>query len=160
MSGESSTTASLAALIPTTALLLPIALLLPTPLMIEYLSEEQVLHLHRVIIAAMGGADGVRDRGLLQSAVARPAASFGGQELYPSVPAKAAALMHSLVSKHAFVDGNKRVAIAAAELFLQANAYRLSADTDALEELTMATESAHIGVEEIRIWLEQRIRRE
>ena len=54
--------------------------------MIEYLSEEQVLHLHRVIIAATGGAGGVRDRGLLQSALARPAAAFGGQELYPSVP--------------------------------------------------------------------------
>ena len=79
--------------------------------MIEYLSEEQVLHLHRVIIAATGGAGGVRDQGLLQSALARPAAAFGGQELYSSVPAKAAA-------------------------------------------------SAHIGVEEIRIWLEQRIRRE
>ena len=128
--------------------------------MIEYLSEGQVLHLHRVIIAATGGAGGVRDQGLLQSALARPAAAFGGQELYASMPAKAAALMHSLVSNHAFVDGNKRVAIAAVELFLQANGYRLSADTDALEELTMAAAAGHIGIEEIRIWLEQRTRRE
>ena len=115
--------------------------------MTEYLSEEQVLHLHRGIIAATGGSAGVRDRGLLQSALARPAAAFGGQDLYGSVSAKAAALMHSIVSNHAFVDGNKRVAIAAAELFLLANGFRLSADTDALEELTMAAASAHIGVE-------------
>ena len=128
--------------------------------MIEYLSEQQVLHLHRVMIGATGGSAGVRDSGLLQSALARPAAAFGGQDLYESVPAKAAALMHSIVSNHAFVDGNKRVAVAAAELFLLANGFRLSADTDALEELTMAAASAHIGVEEIRIWIEQRIRRE
>ena len=137
--------------------------------MIEYLSEQRVLHLHQVIIAATGGSAGVRDRGLIQSALARPAAAFGGQDLYESVPAKAAALMHSMVSganltrrvsNHAFVDGNKRVAVAAAELFLLANGFRLSADTDALEELTTAAASAHIGVEEIRIWIEQRIRRE
>ena len=91
--------------------------------MIEYLSEQQVLHLHRVMISATGGSAGVRDRGLLQSALARPAAAFGGQDLYESVPAKAAALMHSIVSNHAFVDGNKRVAVAAAELFLLANGF-------------------------------------
>ena len=128
--------------------------------MVEYLSEEQVLYLHRAVIAATGGAGGVRDRGLLQSALARPAASFSGQDLYVSIPAKAAALMHSLVSNHAFVDGNRRVAIAAAELFLLANGYRLTADDRALEELTLAAAASHIDVEEIRIWFEQRIRRE
>ena len=128
--------------------------------MVEYLSEGQVLYLHRAVIAATGGAGGVRDRGLLQSALARPAASFSGQDLYVSIPAKAAALMHSLVSNHAFVDGNRRVAIAAAELFLLANGYRLTADDRALEELTLAAAASHIDVEEIRIWFEQRIRRE
>jgi len=68
--------------------------------------------------------------------------------------------MHSLVSNHAFVDGNRRVAIAAAELFLLANGYRLTADDRALEELTLAAAASHIDVEEIRIWFEQRIRRE
>ena len=68
--------------------------------------------------------------------------------------------MHSLVSNHAFVDGNRRVAIAAAELFLLANGYRLTADDRALEELTLAAAASHIDIEEIRIWFEQRIRRE
>ena len=128
--------------------------------MVEYLSEGQVLHLHRAVIAATGGAGGVRDRGLLRSALARPAASFSGQDLYVSIPAKAAALMQSLVSNHAFVDGNRRVAIAAVELFLLANGYRLPTDDRALEELTLAAASRHIDIEEIRIWFEQRIRRE
>ena len=97
---------------------------------------------------------------MLQSALARPAASFAGQDLYVSVAEKAAALMHSLVSNHAFVDGNKRVAIAATELFLLANGYRFEADTDALEQLTLAAAASRIGREEIRIWIEQRIRRE
>ena len=68
--------------------------------------------------------------------------------------------MQSLVSNHAFVDGNRRVAIAAVELFLLANGYRLPTDDRALEELTLAAASRHIDIEEIRIWFEQRIRRE
>ena len=125
-----------------------------------YLSEEQILYLHTKVIEAAGGHGGVRDRRLLQSALARPAASFAGQDLYVSLSAKAAALMHSLVSNHAFIDGNKRVAVAAAELFLQVNGCRLSADDQALEEVTMAAAEGSIGVEELSIWIEQRTRRE
>ena len=66
--------------------------------MIEYLGEQQILHVHRSLLAATGGAGGLRDRGMLQSALARPAASFAGQDLYVSLSEKAAALMHSLVS--------------------------------------------------------------
>ena len=128
--------------------------------MIEYLSEQQILHLHHSLLRATGGADGLRDRGMLQSALARPAASFAGQDLYVSVAEKAAALMHSLVSNHPIVDGNKRVAIAATELFLLANGHRLEAHTDALEQLTLAAAASRIGREEIRIWIEQRVRRE
>ena len=126
----------------------------------KYLSEEQVLFLHRAVIKAAGGHSGVRDRGLLSSALVRPAASFAGQDLYVSLSAKAAALMHSLVSNHAFIDGNKRVAVAAAELFLQVNGCRLSAGDQALEEVTMAAAEGSIGVEELSIWIEQRTRRE
>ena len=127
---------------------------------IEYLSEEQIVALHAALLVATGGPEGLRDAGLLASALARPAASFAGQDLYPDIPSKAAALMHSLVSNHPFVDGNKRVAVAAAELFLIVNGYRLDADDDALESLAVAAAASRIGIEEIRIWLEQRIRRE
>lgn len=67
--------------------------------------------------------------------------------------------MHSLVSNHAFIDGNKRIAVAAAELFLRINGYRLPADDVALEDVTLAAASGRIGVDEIRTWIEQRIRR-
>jgi len=128
--------------------------------MIEYLAEEQVIALHSALIEATGGSPGIRDTGLLASALARPAASFGGQDLYPSLAAKAASLMHSLISNHPFVDGNKRVAIAGTELFLQVNAYRLVADDDTLEEFTLAAAASEIGLEEIRIFLEQQIKRD
>lgn len=68
--------------------------------------------------------------------------------------------MHSLVTNHPFVEGNKRVAAAAAELFLSINGYRLLADNEALEDLTRAVASRDMCVEEIRIWIERRIRRE
>ena len=68
--------------------------------------------------------------------------------------------MHALVTNHPFVEGNKRVAVAAAELFLSINGYRLSADNEALEDMTRAVASGNRCVEEVRIWIEQRIRRE
>lgn len=67
--------------------------------------------------------------------------------------------MHSLVNNHPFVEGNKRVAVAAAELFLRINGYRLSADNKELEDMTRAVASGDMCVEEIRIWIERRIRR-
>ncbi len=146
--------------------------------MVEYLSEKQVLVLHRAIIADVPAntidavrllldlfanpvkTDTVLNRRGLQSALGRPAASFGGHDLYVSIAEKAAALMHSLVTNHPFVEGNKRVAVAATELFLSINGYLLLADNEALEDLTRAVASHDMCVEEIRIWIERRIRRE
>ena len=86
--------------------------------MIEYLSEQQGPHLHHSLLAATGGAAGLRDRGMLQSALARPRRVLCRPGLSTSLwRKKRQHLMHSLVSNHAFVDGNKRVAIAATELF-------------------------------------------
>ena len=79
-----------------------------------YLTVEQVLFIHMRLIAETGGSPGLRDLGLLASAVARPQATFGGEDLYPDLLSKAAALMDSLVRNHPFVDGNKRVGITAA----------------------------------------------
>ena len=89
--------------------------------MILYLSGEQVLRLHAHQIHNFGGSSGLRDRGALEAAVARPRATFGGEDLYADLASKAAALMHSLVMNHPFVDGNKRVGLAACLVFLEAN---------------------------------------
>lgn len=75
----------------------------------RYLSLQEVLSLHSLLIAQSGGGSGLRDRGALESAVAQPEASFGGEELYPDLASKAAALGHSLIQNHPFVDGNKRI---------------------------------------------------
>lgn len=76
----------------------------------RYLALSEVLALHRALLEASGGADGLRDLGLLESALAQPRASFGGIDLHASLAAKAAALGFCLALNHPFVDGNKRVA--------------------------------------------------
>jgi death-on-curing protein len=125
-----------------------------------YLSVEQVLQIHELQIENFGGSADLRDEGALESAVARPAMTFGGEDLYPDVPSKAAALMHSLVMNHAFVDGNKRVGITTAELFLRLNGFRLDAGDSHLEELTLTVARGELDAEALAIWFRQRISRE
>lgn len=86
-----------------------------------YLTLEQVLFLHREIILKSGGGLGVRDLSALESAIARPQASFAGAELYPDIFSKAAAYVHSLILNHPFIDGNKRTALGCAYIFLGRN---------------------------------------
>lgn len=83
--------------------------------MTRYLTLAEVEKLHALVVQQSGGATGLRDRGGLESAMAQPQQTFGGDDFYPTLPAKAAALAHSLVMGHPFVDGNKRVGHAAME---------------------------------------------
>ena len=87
----------------------------------RYLTLAEVLELHRMVVAQTGGGQGLRDLGLLESALAQPHQSFGGDDLYPDLPAKATALGFSLIADHPFVDGNKRVGHAAMEAMLLLN---------------------------------------
>lgn len=123
--------------------------------MIIYLTAEQVLFIHARLISETGGAHGVRDLGLLQSAVARPQAAFDGQDLYPDLFSKAAALLESLVGNHAFLDGNKRTAITSAALFLRVNSYRLNADNQQLEAFVLQCAQSLIPLEQIALWLKR-----
>ncbi len=95
--------------------------------MIEYLDLEDLLDIAR---AAVGGDPGVRDYGLLESALARPRASVFGADAYPDLHPKAAALLHSLARNHALVDGNKRLAWTACRTFLAINEQWISAPED------------------------------
>ncbi|MBE6635334.1 MAG: type II toxin-antitoxin system death-on-curing family toxin [Ruminococcaceae bacterium] len=85
------------------------------------ISEEKVMLLHKIITNATGGDPNLRDRGLLNSALESAYATFGGEELYPSVEQKAARLGHSLILNHAFVDGNKRIGMYVMTVFLEIN---------------------------------------
>jgi death-on-curing protein len=104
----------------------------------RFLSRRLVLAIHRDQIEALGGRPGIRDEGLLESALEQPRAMFAGELLHPTTEAQAAAYLFHLISNHPFVDGNKRVAFAAMDTFLRLNRRRLDcSDADAYE-LVMA----------------------
>jgi death on curing protein len=124
-----------------------------------YLSVDQIEELHSSQIRSYGGASGLGDRSALEAATARPAVTFGGEDLYPDVCAKAAALMHSLVMNQPFVDGNKRVGAHAATLFLEINGLTATFTPKELENVTMATARGELDAERLAIWLRQRTRR-
>lgn len=119
----------------------------------SYLTVEQVLFIHMRLLTETGGSSGLRDLALLASAVARPQATFGGEDLYPDLFSKAAALMDSLIRNHPFVDGNKRVGITAAGLFLLRNGQRLTATNAELESFTLQVARSEASVEQITTWL-------
>jgi death on curing protein len=119
----------------------------------NYLTPEQVLFIHARLISETGGAHGVRELGLLLSAVARPQAVFDRQELYPDLFSKAAALLESLVGNHAFVDGNKRTAITSAGLFLRINGCHLTANNQELEAFTLQCAQRLASLDEMAAWL-------
>jgi death on curing protein len=124
---------------------------------VAYLSKSQLIHLHELLIDRFGGRAGLRDEGALDSALGRPQATFDGEDLYATLAEKAAALFHSLISNHPFVDGNKRVAAISAELFLLVNGLELAASDGDLEELVVSSARGELAVEEIAIWLDQRL---
>jgi death-on-curing protein len=119
----------------------------------KYLTAEQVLFLHARLISETGGSHGVRDVGMLQSAVLRPQTTFEDQDLYPDIFSKSAALMHSLIQNHPFLDGNKRTAIAAAVLFLRINEYKFVATNQEVEVFTLSVARGERDLAEIATWL-------
>jgi death-on-curing protein len=123
----------------------------------RYLSVEEVLLLHSLLISQSGGSTGLRDRGALESAVAQPEASFGGEELYPNVAAKAAALGYSLIQNHPFVDGNKRVGHGALEVFLLLNGYEIAGSVGEQEDIIIGVANGRISRIELSEWVGQHL---
>lgn len=121
--------------------------------MTRYLTPEQVLFLHNRIIEETGGAHGVRELSLLLSAIGRPQAVFAGNDLYPDIFTKAAALLDSLNRNHPFLDGNKRTAISAAIIFLEMNGYAFSAQNKSLARFMMKCARGEVVLDEIARWL-------
>jgi len=120
---------------------------------VRYLTFAEVLELHRRVVAETGGATALRDLGALESAIAQPRASFGGNDLYPSLEEKAAALAFSLIQNHPFVDGNKRAGHAALETFLVLNEKELFADADEGERIILAVASGTCGRDGLLEWI-------
>ena len=125
----------------------------------RYLSIQEVIELHGRLLQQSGGADGIRDWSALESSVAQPHQTFGGEELYPSLASKAAALGFFLVRNHPFVDGNKRIGHAALEVTLVLNGFELNASVDEQEQIVLALASGTVSREEFATWVTQHLKR-
>ncbi len=123
-----------------------------------YLDVQDVLQVHRLVIRETGGGAGVRDGGLLESAVAQPQASFGGTELCQSLEEKAAALCYSIVMNHPFVDGNKRTGFVSADTMLRLNGFAVEVATDAGEETILKLASGNVTREHLTAWFSEHVR--
>jgi len=119
----------------------------------RYLTLGEVVTLHRRVLAQSGGANGIRDLGLLESALAQPKATFDATDLHPTVIEKAAALGFALVANHAFVDGNKRIGHAAMEVFLILNGFEIHASVDEQERLMLDIAASQRDRDDLAAWL-------
>ena len=117
------------------------------------LTKEQILILHSELIKTTGGSDGIRDIGLLESALETPFQSYGGEELYPSIQAKASRLCYGLVKNHAMVDGNKRIGVHAMLVFLSVNGYELEYSQKELSDLILDVAADKKQYEDVLQWL-------
>ena len=122
----------------------------------RYLKVDEVLLIHERILDKFGGAKGLRDWGLLDSAVQRPRTTFEGSELYPNIFTKAAALGHSLTLNQPFVDGNKRTAWETMKRFLGENGALLRSSGENVVDLMLQIGDKRLDVREIAEWLKQR----
>ena len=117
------------------------------------LTTKQVISLHNSLIEATGGTDGVRDIGLLESALEAPFQTFDGKDLYPALIQKAARLGHSLISNHPFVDGNKRIGIHTMLVFLAANGVEIECTQKELIDVGLPLADGTMNAEKLLIWL-------
>ena len=120
----------------------------------RYISIDEVLELHEDQISSFGGTSGVRDEGLLESALAQPQATFGGQLLHPTITEQAAAYLYHLAMNHPFIDGNKRTAFAVADTFLRLNGWTLNLTDDRAYDLVMQVARGTMTKEELSTELE------
>ena len=123
----------------------------------KILKKRQILLLHSALIAESGGSDGIRDEGLLDSAVNTPFQTFSGQDLYPTVLEKAVRLGFGLIRNHPFIDGNKRIGTHAMLVFLNLNSITLSYEDDELISTILSVASGEMDADGLLKWLQQHI---
>jgi death-on-curing protein len=125
----------------------------------RFLTLGEVLALHRRILAESGGRVGVRDLGAIASALSQPRVSVGGEDAYPTLIEKAAALGYSLIRNHGFFDGNKRIAHAAMEVFLVMNDMEISASVDEQELFMLSLAAGEVSREALTDWLRSNVKK-
>ncbi len=118
-------------------------------------SKDKVLLLHQLIAEETGGSIGVRDEGLLESALETAFSSFGGKEFYPTKEEKGARLGYSLISNHAFVDGNKRIGVYIMITFLEVNGIHMDCTNEELTEVGMKVADGSMDYEALLAWVKE-----
>lgn len=126
----------------------------PEPL---FFDVDEVLEIHAENLLRTGGGEGLRDLGLLESAISQPRSTFGGSFLHTDLAKMAAAYLFHICKNHPFVDGNKRTAVAVALIFLEVNGVEIVTDTDAFEQLTLGTACGTVSKAQIADFFRSRI---
>ena len=124
----------------------------------KYLYPKQVVYLHDRIIQQSGGRSGLLDHNLLESAIYRPQTTFGGSDLYPDLFSKVAALGHSLIQNHPFVDGNKRTGFESMRLMLRLNCLDVRSSMKGKYSFVLRIATRKVTEQQIADWLRQRCR--
>ena len=119
----------------------------------KYLTKEQVIYLHKQLIQEFGGMEGIRNEGLLESAIASPFQTFSLKEFYPTIEEKAARLGYGLVSNHCFIDGNKRIGAHAMFVFLALNDIQLDFTQEELIQIFLDLASGNSDYNTLIVWI-------
>mgnify|MGYP002716735421 CR=1 FL=1 len=123
----------------------------------EFLEMGDVLDIHHALISRFGGTPGIRDSGLLESALSQPKATFFGELLHPTIHSQAAAYLYHIAKNHPFLDGNKRTALGAMEAFLRLNGYNLDLSDDEEYNMVISVAIGEMTKEELSVFLEKHI---
>lgn len=119
------------------------------------ISVKQAVEIHEIVVRQFGGSMGLRDLGGLESALARPFQTFGGEDLYPDFFTKAAAIGESIIINHPFVDGNKRTGYVLMETILRFGNIKITAPNDELYKFVISISTGEISFDKIVKWLKE-----
>lgn len=122
-----------------------------------WVTADDVVRLHTQLIQTTGGLDGIRDRGILESAIAAPLQTFGGEELFPGEVEKIARLGYGLASNHAFVDGNKRIGALMVQLLLKWNGYKLTLRPGELSDMFISIADGTSNENDLLQWIQKHL---
>jgi death-on-curing protein len=123
----------------------------------RYLTLNDLLFIYYRVMEQSGGLAGVRDMGALETALSQPLMTFGGEDLYPTLAAKAAALGYTIIQNHPFIDGNKRAGHAALETFLVLNGHELNAAVDEQERVILQVAAGIMRRDAFSQWVEEHV---
>jgi death on curing protein len=121
----------------------------------KYISEKDILIIHALVVETTGGDSGVRDIGLIKSAVARPKMTVGGEDAFKTLFEKGAVYLDSIVRNHALIDGNKRTGITVASRFLNINGFEINVSDREMVDFVIRVATEKLEIKEIALWLEE-----